>query len=44
MFQRLDTPQAAYNFKLGAALKLEQKVLDKRVQEQVAAVTPKQAA
>jgi ferritin-like metal-binding protein YciE len=28
MFERLNTPQEAYNFKLGAALKMEQKVLD----------------
>jgi ferritin-like metal-binding protein YciE len=28
MFERLNTPQDAYNFTLGAALKMEQKVLD----------------
>jgi ferritin-like metal-binding protein YciE len=28
MFERLNTPQEAYNFKLGAALKMEQTVLD----------------
>lgn len=28
MFERLNTPQEAYNYKLGAALKMEQKVLD----------------
>jgi ferritin-like metal-binding protein YciE len=28
MFERLNTPQEAYNFKLGATLKMEQKVLD----------------
>lgn len=28
MFERLSTPQEAYNFKLGATLKMEQKVLD----------------
>src|SRR3954453_12223421 len=29
MFERLNTPEEAYNFKLGAALKMEQTVLDK---------------
>ena len=28
MFERLNTPQEAYNYKLGAALKMEQTVLD----------------
>jgi ferritin-like metal-binding protein YciE len=28
MFERLNTPQEAYNYKLGATLKMEQKVLD----------------
>jgi len=28
MFERLNTPQDAYNYKLGAALKMEQTVLD----------------
>jgi ferritin-like metal-binding protein YciE len=29
MFERLNTPEEAYNFKLGAALKMEHTVLDK---------------
>jgi ferritin-like metal-binding protein YciE len=28
VFERLNTPQEAYNYKLGAALKMEQTVLD----------------
>lgn len=28
MFERLNTPEEAYNYKLGATLKMEQKVLD----------------
>jgi ferritin-like metal-binding protein YciE len=51
MFERLNTPQEAYNYKLGAALKMEREVLDildasieKAQDEQVAAAFRKHRA
>jgi hypothetical protein len=51
MFERLNTPQEAFNFKLGAALTMERTDDEthtlaevRRLQAQVAAVTPKQPA
>jgi ferritin-like metal-binding protein YciE len=35
MFERLNTPQEAYNYKLGAALKMERTVLDKILEDSI---------
>ena len=35
MFERLNTPEEAYNFKLGAALKMEHTVLEKILQDSI---------
>lgn len=35
MFERLNTPDEAYNFKLGAALKMEQTVLEKILEDSI---------